>query len=318
LFLVEDSKDEKNLLAGLNLHCVDAMALNDDEKGLSIEFFGFIFSTICLESGNAEFVFSEEINRRFRKLFSTTLYLFLGGWWQIFVLLDARSQLLEVIFLLVQTEAQYNSDTINNISTVGVVKWGSSIFVLWCRKPWRASVTSEFSAARVPSDVEDVLPGINFSDESGFLEKLKMWTIEEKKDTELFLHVWFSKSNFDAYRRCWRNVECFWSHRSRKEGLDNAGWSGRSYIVLLVVFVLNVDDGQANGLSMLATMFSRLDVPNCDLVFMRLRFFISSTGWYRRHFSFSLHLLKPERSSTILLSLSFSRESSMSECVKKM
>ena len=66
------------------------------------------------------------------------------------------------------------------------------------------------------------------------------------------------------------NVECFWSHRSRKEGLDNAGWSGRSYIVLLVVLVLNVDDGRMNGLSMLATMFSRLDVPNCDLVFMRL------------------------------------------------
>ena len=103
-----------------------------------------------------------------------------------------------------------------------------------------------------------------------FLKKLKMRTIEEKKDTELFLHVWFSKSNFDADRWCWKNVECFWSHRSRKEGLDNAGWSGRSYIVLLVVLVLNVDDRQMNGLSMLATMFSRLDVPNCDLVFLRL------------------------------------------------
>ncbi len=62
-------------------------------------------------------------------------------------------------------------------------------------------------------------------------------------------------------------IECFWSHRSRKESLDNAGWSGRSYIVFLVVFVLNVDDRRMNGLSMLATMFSRLDVPNCDLVF---------------------------------------------------
>ena len=29
---MEDSKDEKNLLAGLNLHYVDAMALNDDEN----------------------------------------------------------------------------------------------------------------------------------------------------------------------------------------------------------------------------------------------------------------------------------------------
>jgi hypothetical protein len=36
-----------------------------------------------------------------------------------------------VIFFLVQAEAQYNSDTINNIfATVGVVKWGSSIFVM--------------------------------------------------------------------------------------------------------------------------------------------------------------------------------------------
>jgi len=41
-----------------------------------------------------------------------------------------------------------------------------------------------------------------FSDEFGFFEKLKMRTIEEKKDTELILHVWFSKSNFDADRRC--------------------------------------------------------------------------------------------------------------------
>ena len=61
----------------------------------------------------------------------------------------------------------------------------------------------ESSAARLPGDIEDVLPGINFSGKSGFLfEKLKMRTIEEKKDTELFLHVWFSKSNFDADRRC--------------------------------------------------------------------------------------------------------------------
>jgi len=81
----------------------------------------------------------------------TMLYLFFRGWWQIFVLLNARSQLLEVIFLLVQAEAQYNSVTINNISTVGVVKWGSSIFVLWCRKPWRASVTSESRTSSSPT-----------------------------------------------------------------------------------------------------------------------------------------------------------------------
>jgi hypothetical protein len=48
------------------------------------------------------------------------------------------------------------------------------------------------------------------------------------------------------------------------------GWSKRSYIVLLVVFVLNVDNGQMYRLSMLTTNVSRLDVPSCDLVFMRL------------------------------------------------
>lgn len=95
--------------------------------------------------------FSKKIVRRFRKLFSTTLYLFFRSWWQIFVLLNARSQLLEVIFLLVQAEAQYNSDTINNIFTVSVVKWGSSIFILWCRKPWRASVTSESRTSSSPT-----------------------------------------------------------------------------------------------------------------------------------------------------------------------
>jgi len=102
---------------------------------------------------------SKKFIRRFRKLFSTTLYLFLGGWWQIFILLDARSQLLEVIFLLVQAEAQYNSVTINNISTVGVVKWGSSIFVLWCRKPWRASVTSESRTSSSPTRARWIFGG---------------------------------------------------------------------------------------------------------------------------------------------------------------
>ncbi len=57
------------------LHYVDAMALNDDEKGLSIEFFSFIFLTICLESGNAEFVFSEEIIRRPENSFDDALSL---------------------------------------------------------------------------------------------------------------------------------------------------------------------------------------------------------------------------------------------------
>ncbi len=50
----------------------------------------------------------------------------------------------------------------------------------------------------------------------------------------------------------------------RKVLITQAGQEG------LVVFVLNVDDRWMNGLSMLATMFSRLDIPNCDLVSLRL------------------------------------------------
>ena len=128
---MKDSKDEKNLLAGLNLHYVDAMALNDDEKGLLIELFGFYLlddllgirkCRVCLFRRNL-FVDSENYFRR-RFISSSEA----DGRFSFF--LNARSQLLEVIFLLVQAEAQYNSVTINNISTVGVVKWGSSIFVL--------------------------------------------------------------------------------------------------------------------------------------------------------------------------------------------
>ncbi len=66
---------QKEFADRFELHYVDAMALNDDEKGLSIEFFSFIFSTICLESGNAEFVFSEEIIRRPENSFDDALSL---------------------------------------------------------------------------------------------------------------------------------------------------------------------------------------------------------------------------------------------------
>ena len=143
-----------------------------------------------------------------------------------------------------------------------------------------------------------------------------MRTIEEKKDTELFLHIWFSKSNFDADRRCWRNVECFWNHRSRKEGLDNAGWSGRSYIVLLVVLVLNVNDGRMYGLPMLAANVFKTRCSKLWCCLHEIKFF-SSTGWYRRHFSFSLHHWNRSVAVLFFCFLSFSRESSMSECVKK-
>jgi len=118
--------------------------------------------------------FSKKFIRRFRKLFSTTLYLFFRSWWQIFVLLDARSQLLEVIFLLVQTEAQYNSDTINNIFTVGVVKWGSSIFVLRCKESWRASVTSESWSSSVVSS-------INFLNKSEFVRCWSCGRLRKRK-----------------------------------------------------------------------------------------------------------------------------------------
>ena len=61
VFLVEDSKDEKNLLAGLNLHYVDAMALNDDEKGLSIELFGLYLLDDLLGIRKCRICLSEEI-----------------------------------------------------------------------------------------------------------------------------------------------------------------------------------------------------------------------------------------------------------------
>ena len=65
---------------------------------------------------------------------------------------------------------------------------------------------------------------------------------------------------------------------------------------------------------MLATMFSRLDVPNCDLEIKILHLF---DRMMQKTFFFLSSPMKPKRSSTILLSLSFSRESSMSECVEK-
>jgi hypothetical protein len=46
-----------------------------------------------------------------------------------FVLVNARSQLLEVIFLLVQTEAQYILDIINNIFSVGVAKGAADSYL---------------------------------------------------------------------------------------------------------------------------------------------------------------------------------------------
>jgi hypothetical protein len=55
-----------------------------------------------------------------------------------------------------------------------------------------------------------------------------------------------------------------------KSSLAYAGWSKRCYIFLLVVFVLNVNDRQMYRLSIITTNISRLDAPNCDLVFMRL------------------------------------------------
>ena len=143
-----------------------------------------------------------------------------------------------------------------------------------------------------------------------------MRTIEEKKDTELFLHVWFSKSNFDADRRCWRNVECFWSHRSRKEGLDNAGWSGRSYIVLLVVLVLNVDDGRMYGLSMLATNVFKTGCSKLWSCLHEIKFF-SSTGWYRRHFSFSLHRWNRSVAVLFFFLFLFLASPAWVNCVKK-
>jgi hypothetical protein len=99
------------------------------------------------------------------------------------------------------------------------------------------------------------LPGINFLTNPVSQEVEDVDNVRERKMRNYFLRIL---------------ERCFWSHRSRKEGLVCAGWSKRSNIVLLVAFVLNVDDGQMYRLSMQTTNVSRPDVPNCDLVFMRL------------------------------------------------
>ncbi len=130
-----------------------------------------------------------------------------------------------------------------------------------------------------------------------FLKKLKMRTMwgKERYGTIFFMSVSQIHSEFrQMLSNC---IQYFWSHRSRREGLDNAGWSGRSYIVLLVVLVLNVDDGQVYGLSMLATNVFK---TGCSKLWSCLHEIISfsSTGWYRRHFSFSLH--RWNRSVTVL------------------
>ncbi len=75
----------------------------------------------------------------------------------------------------------------------------------------------------------------------------------------------------------------------RKVLITQAGQEGP--IVLLVVFVLNVDDGRMNGLSMLATMFSRLDVPNCDLEIEILHLF---DRMIQKTFFFSLFIVETE------------------------
>jgi hypothetical protein len=131
-----------------------------------------------------------------------------------------------------------------------------------------------------------------------FLKKLKMRTMwgKERYGTIFFMSVSQIHSEF---RQMLSNCIHFWSHGSRKEGLDNAGWSGRSYIVLLVVLVLNINDGQMYRLSMLATNVfktgcSRLWSCLHEIIFFSIRirwtkedFF--SMRWYRRHFSFFLH-----------------------------
>jgi hypothetical protein len=68
-------------------------------KDFRLNFSVFIFSTICLESGNAGFVFSEEIIRRPENSFDDTLFLLQKLMADSSVFLNARSQLLEVIFL---------------------------------------------------------------------------------------------------------------------------------------------------------------------------------------------------------------------------
>ena len=149
----------------------------------------------------------------------------------------------------------------------------------------------ESSATRLPS--EAVLLCINFSDASGFLEKLKMRTVEEKKDTELFLHVWFSKSNFTykptMLKECWMLLE------SQEQ-------EGRSWQRRLVRKVLYCSSrcfrSQRRRRADERTFDASHDVfkTGCSKLWSCLHEikFFSSTGWYRRHFSFSLFTVETE------------------------
>ncbi len=185
-FLEEGSKDEKKLLTGLIFVMLTQWLSTMMRKDFQLIVSVFIFSTICLESGNAELSFPKKLFEN-PKTVLTTLYLFFRSWWQIFVLHNARSQLLEVIFLLVQTEAQYNLDTINNIFTVGVVKWGSRIFICDVETLkrecyiWILVFSSSFTKR-----YWEFSSWHKFSDESGFSRSWRCGRCEEKKDAELF------------------------------------------------------------------------------------------------------------------------------------
>jgi hypothetical protein len=67
---------QKEIVDRFDLCYVDVIALNDDEKGLSIDCFSFfIFLTIYLESGNAELSVPKKLFVN-PKTVLTTLYLF--------------------------------------------------------------------------------------------------------------------------------------------------------------------------------------------------------------------------------------------------
>ena len=145
-----------------------------------------------------------------------------------------------------------------------------------------------------------------------------MRTVEEKKDTELISSRLVLQVQF--WRRQKMLKECWMLLESQEQ-------EGRSWQRRLVRKVLNCSSrcsrSQRRRRADERTFDASHDVfkTGCSKLWSclpEIKILHLFDRMIQKTFFFLSLPLKPKRSSTILLSLSFSRESSMSECVKKM
>ncbi len=210
-----------------------------------------IFQTICLspEIYFAELFFFEELFCR-PKNFSDNAFISSsevdGRFWTHVANCSKWSS-------SVQEEAQYILVTINNMVSVSVVENDVASY-LWFYKVWswnpeeRVLHQNPFSAARQPCNIEDPF-WISSSWQIRFLKKLNRWSRQGKERYGSILFVSLKSENLLFLSRLVKNVLycsfcCLCSQRR--------WWA-------------DVQAFDANH-----ECFSRLDTPNCDLVFMRL------------------------------------------------